>query len=399
MVGFMEVVVTGVGPVLPNCADRATLWSHLRDGASQLAFEPAPGGDGARWAVGRIRNFDPARWLDRLPRKHYERYQREQQLYLASLVSALADAGLDLGQVTRERLGLFDGTSRGAFDHWYERAQAERVAGPAGVYSERQLISGTTGQAANLGASMLGVRGPVYTFSNTCCAGAVAIGHALRELADGELDVALASGHDSALSAPIYHMYRAAGLISEEQKDARRAVRPWAGHSGNAFGEGAVTLVLETAEHARARGAVPLARLVAYRYGNNGAHPLSVDKEGGRAATLIAEALRRGERGPDDIGFVVGHGNGVAQSDRSEQLYMERIFGARAAAVPLLSVKPIYGHLLGGSSALNVAAAALLLHHKRPVSDDADDLATPAAGLSVSFGIGGHNSVILLERA
>jgi 3-oxoacyl-[acyl-carrier-protein] synthase II len=398
----MEVVVTGIGPMLPNCADRATLWSHLRDGASQLAFEPAPGtvpAEGARWAVGRIRDFDPARWLDRLPRKHYERYQREQQLYLASLLIALTDAGLDLGRVTRERVGLFDGTSRGAFDHWYERAHAERAAAPSTVYSERELIAGTTGQAASLGACLLGVRGPVYTFSNTCCAGSVAIGHALRELADGELDVALATGHDSALSAPIYHMYRAAGLLSEERSDARRAVRPFTGHSsGNAFGEGAITMVLESAEHARARGAVPLARLRGFRYGNNGAHPLSVDKEGGRAAALITQVLERAGVAADDIGFVVGHGNGVVQSDRSEKLYMERLFGARAAAVPLLSVKPIYGHLLGGSSALNVAAATLLLHHRRP-SRDGDDLAPPAAGLAVSFGIGGHNSVTLLERA
>src|SRR3954471_2434496 len=100
----MEVVVTGIGPMLPNCVDRATLWAHLRDGASQLGCEPAPGsaadsdGEGARWAVGRIRDFDPARWLDRLPRKHYERYQREQQLYLASLLIPLTDAGLDLGR-------------------------------------------------------------------------------------------------------------------------------------------------------------------------------------------------------------------------------------------------------------------------------------------------------------
>ena len=211
--------------------------------------------------------------------------------------------------------------------------------------------------------------------------------------------MALASGHDSALSAPIYHMYRAAGLLSEERSDARRAVRPFTGHaSGNAFGEGAVTLVLETTEHARARGAVPLAKLRGFRYGNNGAHPLSVDKEGGRATTLINELLARRGVSADDIGFVVGHGNGVPQSDRSEKLYMERVFGTRAAALPLLSVKPIYGHLLGASSALNVAAAALLLHHRRP-SRDGDDLTAPAAGLAVSFGIGGHNSVTLLERA
>ena len=87
----MEVVVTGIGPLLPNCADRHVLWGQLRDGQSQLRFETAPGG-GDRWPVGRIEPFEPERWLGRFPRTFYERYHREQQLYLASLVIGLGDA-------------------------------------------------------------------------------------------------------------------------------------------------------------------------------------------------------------------------------------------------------------------------------------------------------------------
>jgi hypothetical protein len=77
-----QVVVTGIGPMIANCADRHTLWAQLRDAASQLAFEPAPGGDGERWPVGRIHGFDPARWLSRFPRELYARYHREQQVTL-----------------------------------------------------------------------------------------------------------------------------------------------------------------------------------------------------------------------------------------------------------------------------------------------------------------------------
>jgi 3-oxoacyl-[acyl-carrier-protein] synthase II len=255
----------------------------------------------------------------------------------------------------------------------------------------------------------------VHTFSSTCCAGAVAIGHAWRELMLGEVDVALASGHDSSLAAPFYHMYRDAGLISEERDDARRALRPFVGHSRNVFGEGAVTLVLETRAHAEARGAEPLAALRGFKYGNNGGHPISVDAEGARVTALTRELLAHSGVARERIGFVVGHGNGVPQSDRSEELYMQRIFDDRVREVPLLSVKPIYGHLLGGSSALNVAAAALMLHHRwlaptinidaAAASGPVDHLATGGrptrepAGLSISYGIGGHNTVMLLERA
>jgi hypothetical protein len=121
----MEVVVTGIGPLLPNCADRGALWTHLREGLSQLTFEAAPGSDGAQWSAGRLGELEPARWLDRFPRKFYQRYSREQLIYLVSLVIALADAGLDLDGEPRERLALFDGTSRGNFDFWYDRVRAE----------------------------------------------------------------------------------------------------------------------------------------------------------------------------------------------------------------------------------------------------------------------------------
>lgn len=410
-----EVVVTGVGPLLANCSDRRTLWSQLCDGPSQLAFEPAPGDDGEIWPVGRVRDFDAARWLDRFPRRFYERYHREQLLYLASLVIALDDAGLDLAVVDRSRIGIFDGTSRGGFDDWYRRVRDEATTAARELYTRRELLIGTPGQAANLAASLLGVRGPVLTVNATCCSGAAAIAHACRELAHGDLEIALATGHDSALEVPIYRMYRDAGLLSAERNDARRAVRPFGDHGRNAFGEGAVTLVLETAEHAARRGAVPLAVLRGCKLGNGGGHPLHVDVEGARTASLIGDVLAAARIDRARVGFVVGHGNAVAQSDRSELAYMHRAFGPGAPEVPLVSVKPVYGHVLGASSALNVAAAVLMLHHgwlvptfnappasAAPAAPAIDHLAgggracDATAGLAVSYGLGGHSAVTLV---
>lgn len=407
----MDVVVTGIGPLLPGCGDRRALWAHLRDAAPQLVFEAAPGAADERWPVGRIHGFDPARWLDRFPRRYYERYHREQQVYLASLLIALTDAGIEIASVSSERTGLFDGTSRGNFDYWYERVRDEQRCRAGELYTRRELLIGTPGQSVSLAAGLLGIRGPAYTFNATCCSGAVAIAHACRELATGSLDLAIASGHDCALQGPLFHMYRDAGLLSAERDDPRRAIRPFVDHSRNAFGEGSVALVLETRKHAERRGATPLAAIGGLAYGNNGGHPLDVDREGGRAASLIADVLARAGVDRQSVGFVVGHGNGVEQSDRSELAYMQRVFGDRTD-VPLLSAKPIYGHLLGGSSALNVAAAALMLHHawvvptaNVPVGRSPIDHVTTGrpchatAGLAVSYGIGGHNAVTLLRRA
>jgi 3-oxoacyl-[acyl-carrier-protein] synthase II len=402
-----EVVVTGIGPLLANCTDRGTLWTQLCNGPSQLVFENAPGGDGERWAVGRIHGFQAKRWLGRFP--YYERYHREQQMFLASVMIAIDDADLDISTEARDRIGIFDGTSRGHFDYWYERVRTNER------YTRRELLTATPGQAANLAASLLGVRGPAYTFNVSCCSGAAAIGQACQAIQRGEVDIAFASGHDTALQAPIYQMYSEAGLLSAEREDARRAIRPFVEHSRNAFGEGAITLVLESRAHAVRRGATSLAAIDGFRLGNNGGHPLHVDAEGKRATSLISQVLADHGTPRDDIGFVVGHGNGVEQSDRSELSYMRRVFAERAPSVPLLSVKPIYGHLLGASSALNVAASILMLHHgwiiptlnidPARATGDIDHLAgggrqtTSRAGLAVSYGIGGHNAVTLIRSA
>src|SRR5262249_36241802 len=132
-------------------------------------------------------------------------------------------------------------------------------------------------------------------------------------------------------------MYRDANLISSESCIPGQAIRPYTGNSANACGEGAVTLVLETRDHAEARGASMLATITGYRYGNGGDHPTDVHFTGARPAQLIADVLEEGEMSAADLDFVVGHGNGVQVSDLSELNYMKRVFGQRTRDVPLIS--------------------------------------------------------------
>ncbi|HZH02682.1 MAG TPA: beta-ketoacyl synthase N-terminal-like domain-containing protein, partial [Myxococcaceae bacterium] len=266
-----EVVVTGLGVVLPNCDRRELFWQHLSQGQSQLTWEEDPSEPGRHLPMGRVKDFDPDRYFDgEIPAKHYRRYHREQQLYLASVILARRDARLQLSDVPPERVGIFSGTSRGNFAFWHERALRERELPVSELYGQRELMVGVPGQAANLAAAAFGIQGPTYTFNGTCSSGAIAIGHALREVQLGFVDVAFGTGHDCPLIAPLYQMYKKVELLSYEREDPRRAVRPFVGHSRNAFAEGAVTLVLENAEHARARGAPVLATLAGYQYGNTG---------------------------------------------------------------------------------------------------------------------------------
>ncbi|HEX2869849.1 MAG TPA: beta-ketoacyl synthase N-terminal-like domain-containing protein [Polyangiaceae bacterium] len=406
-----EVVITGVGALLPNCDNRETFWQQLRDGQSQMAIEPDPA-DGIPCAMGRVRDFECARYMDGIPARLYQGCHREQQLYLASVVQAARDAGLTLDDLPGVRTALFDGTSRGNFAHWYELIHHK--VHDASRFSPRDLNLGMPGQAVGLAAAILGVQGPTFTFNNSCASGVVAIGHAFRELQSGRIDVAFGTGHDAALIAPLYQMYRDAGLVSSERESPELAIRPYAGSSANAFGEGAVTLVLERREHAEARGAVPLAQVVAFRHGNGGEHPTDVDFSGGRPAQLLEQNLEEAGLTSAEVDFVLGHGNGVQASDISELNYMKRVFGRRTRDVPLISTKPIYGHTLGASSALNVAAAALMLHHdyvvptvrldERRVVHGFNHQANRGearplrSGFIVAYGIGGQNATLLMRK-
>jgi 3-oxoacyl-[acyl-carrier-protein] synthase II len=413
LVALQEVVVTGIGVILPRCDNRATFWDQLRHGLTQLSIELDPEDHQPR-PVGRIEEFSPVDYLSDIDVHLYRRCHREQLLYLCSVVQAAKDAGFQLSELAERRVGLFDGTSRGSMAYWYELVR-DKAAKPGTRFSVRDISAAMPGQAVGIAAAILGTQGPTYTFNGTCAAGAISIGHAFREVQLGHVDVAFGSGHDSALIEPLFQMYRDAGLMSREGSDPSLAIRPYTGHCRNAFGEGAVTVVVESARHARQRGAEPLARIAGYNYGNGGEHPTDVDFTGEHPARLARELLAESRLELGAIDFVLGHGNGVRASDISELNYMKRLFGARTRSVPLISTKPVYGHTLGASSALNVAAAALMLHHENTIPTIGIDTEAVVhgfthgerggesrplnAGLVVAYGIGGQNAVLALSRA
>ena len=403
-----DVAITGIGVVLPNCEDRSTLWDHLKHGRSQLRFDDRVGD---RLPVGIALQFDPGQHFADIPQRYYQRYPRQLQLYLASVLLAVKDAGVDLSSFGPERVGIFEGSARPFFQYWYEQIRSEHTRERR--YTKQHLMVGLPGQCGGIAASLLKLRGGVYSLTGACTSGAIATGLGCRELRDGALDLVLASGHDVPLVDPIFEMYGDAGLLSAERLDARRAIRPYGGGSTNAFGEGAITFVLERLDHARARGKRPLAVIAGFKHANLGDHPTGVDASGARSTELVGELLAATRHSVDEIDFVVGHGNAVTLSDQSEVRFMQRLFGNRASSVPLISTKPIYGHTMGASTSLNVAAAALMMHHGYLIPTINVDPHRPAAvftqpnvgaaramrlGLAMGYGLGGHCTALLLRR-
>jgi 3-oxoacyl-[acyl-carrier-protein] synthase II len=410
-VSLREVVVTGIGVILPNCDERTTLWAQLAGGETQVRPDALARHDAPGRMVGRIWDFDGARYLADLNPRHLAHCHREQQVYLASIAQAARDAGFEPGQMRGKRFGLFDGTSRSCFAHWYELFTQRAAGRPLTL---KDLSPGMPGQTVGMAAALFGLTGPSMTFNATCASGAVAIGSAFHQLQTGRADLIFATGHDTALVEPLFDMYRDAGLLSTELADPANAISPYTGHHGNVFGEGAITLVLETREHAEDRGAPLLAEVTGFRHENGGMHPTDVDFTAERPSHTIRTTLDDARTPLEEVDFVVGHGNGVRASDISELNYMKHVFGARSRQIPLLSTKPVYGHTLGASSALNAAAAALMLKHDYVIPTLGVDerrvvhgfnhqakvgMAKPLrSGVVVSYGIGGQNAVLTLSK-
>ncbi|MFK0202593.1 beta-ketoacyl synthase N-terminal-like domain-containing protein [Streptomyces lavendulae] len=406
-----DVVITGIGMVLPGCDSKEAFWRQLTQQECQLSLETDTGDDRTR-VVGRIRGFDAERYLRDVPHRYYGRCPRDVQLYLASVALARRDARLE--QCDATRTGLYDGTSRASFASWYDRIRRERDHPAPELYTRDELARETPGQAVGIAAALLGVEGPALTFTASCSSATVAMGHAFRDIATGAVDVAYAGGHEAALVAPLHLMYQEAGLCSPERQTPARAVRPWAGSTGNAFGEAAVTLVLEERERARRRGATLLADIAGYAYGNTGRHPTHVDVTGARPARVVRKLLHDTSTPLERVGFLVGHGNGVPASDTAELRMMHAVFGPYTPSVPLLSTKPLYGHSLGAAGAVSAAAATLMVRERRlfrtlnaPSEADAGGLgfgstdpipAKRLSGVCLSFGLGGHNAALLFRE-
>lgn len=408
MTAASDIVITGIGLVLPGCDDKATFWKQISSGDSQVTLGPDPVAEHLVMPAGRITGFDAPRSLAEIPEEFRTRYSYETKLYMASFLRARRDAGLVGADLDLHRVGLFGGCSRPTMPYLWDR-----IADGAD-FGRRDLMALTPTNALGFAASYLGVQGPTFMMVAACASSAAAADVAMMKLEAGGLDVAFVSGFELPLLKPLIAIYRNAGLLSEQRTNPRTALRAYVNHSGNVFGEAALTLVFETRAHAEKRGATPLARVVSTAYGNDGVHPLRVDPEGRRIQSLMREGLGRTGLATDDVDVVVGHGNGNEVSDLSEEAYMRGVFGERREAVPLVSIKPIHGHSLGCSGVVNIAAATMMIANDfvAPTINIDAAAARPGANYQanvgaarrverafcVTYGLGGHSAVTLLAK-
>lgn len=408
---FDPVLITGIGLVLPGVSDVDLFWKTIWSGQSSVSaigrFDSAAESLRVR-AAGEITGFDHTAFLPGLDEGHAAKYSREILIAMSAMASARDDAGLDLSTVDSRRVSVIQATSRGAQEWWLENG--ERGGNGA-------MLRGLASSAASLSAMYLDARGLVTTISAACVGAHHAVGLASRELRSGQSDVVFAGGHDFPLTPEVLRCFTGLGdgVISP---DLDQPVRPYsADRNGMVLGEGAVVLCLELASHARARGARAYASVLGFGALNEAAHPMRMDLTGRQTAELVRGVLSDAGRHPDEVGYFCGHGTATRANDLAESRTLRALYPKRHddALPPIGSNKPIFGHLLGASGAINIAATALMLQHQElaPTIDvtepdpecDHDHVADGPRrvgfdlAVSLTFAIGSQTSVVALGTA
>jgi 3-oxoacyl-[acyl-carrier-protein] synthase II len=269
--------------------------------------------------------------------------------------------------------------------------------------------------AAGMLAIRLGARGPNMALATACASGNNAIGEALEMIRRGAADVMIAGASEAALVPVAMAGMNVMTALSTRNDDPQTASRPFdKDRDGFLMGEGAGTLILESLEHARARGATILAEITGYGTTDD-AHHISAPAENGAGAAMAMKiALQNANLSTTDIGYINAHGTSTPLNDRSETAAIKTVFGEQAYNIPVSSTKSMTGHLLGASGAIEAVFCVLALrdeilpptiNYRTPDPEcDLDYVpneprrASPQHVMSNSFGFGGHNATLIFSR-
>jgi 3-oxoacyl-[acyl-carrier-protein] synthase II len=414
-----RVAVTGIGVVSPLGSERDLFWRECTAGESGIgaitlfdvsAFPVRIGGQ--------VRDVDIASVREAFPAAAKE---RDRKIFLGLVAAAEAiqnaalpgaawkEAQVHLG-VGLEAFFVEDLVPFGKDGHLSEALPAGIVSGPG-----RAALQTPLDRLAEIIGRVHGIRGPRYTHCAACAAGAQAIGQAFRELQHGQADVALAGAADSMLNPLGLGGFSLLRVLSTENDRPQRACRPFeASRKGTVLGEGAAFLVLESWEHARARGAHIYAEVLGYGASMDAYH-VTDPEPGGRGAVMsMKKAVRDAGLDVADIDAINAHGTGTPKNDWVEAQAISAVFGARAKAIPVSAIKSMTGHLIGASGAVEAAASVLTLAEGmlpptinmevRDVACDLDfvpNVSRRFSGntvLSNSFGFGGQNASLIFGK-
>ena len=401
-----------MGALSPLGESVEELWSGLVEGRSGIGpmtlCDPS---DFPCQVAGEVTGFDPRQFIDR---REARRMARFSQLAVVAAGLAIEDAGLDLSREDPERMGVVMGNGNGGFPTTEENARIlfERGGMRVSPFFIPMILPNMA--AANV-SRLYGLKGYTSTVITACAAGNQAIGDAVEAVRRGAAEVVLGGGCEAGISHLGLGGFNVIKALTRQNDPPERASRPFeATRDGFVPSEGAAILVLERLEHAIGRGARVLAEVVGYGVSSDAFHAVQPDEDGEGAARAMRWALEDAGIGPDEVSYINAHGTSTPKNDLVETLAIKKVFGERAAQVPISSTKSMIGHALGGAGAVEAVACVETIrngvihptiNYEEPDPDcDLDYVPNVAREqdvetvLSNSFGFGGQNACLVFRR-
>ncbi len=410
--GLHRVVVTGLGAITPIGNTVEEYLDGLTSGRNGVA--PITIFDASRHACrfgAEIKNFDPAKFLEPKESKRWDRFSK---FGVVAAKQALTDSGLIINEKNAARIGVIIGSGVGGLLTMESQAHVLADKGPSRVspFTVPMMIPN---MATGLAAIALGAKGPSSAVATACAAGSNAIGDAFRLLQLGKADAMICGGAEASITPLGVAGFASAKALSSRNDDPATASRPFdAERDGFVIGEGSGVLVLETLDHANARGAQIHAEIIGYGTTCDAHHITSPTPGGVGGAEAIRLALQDGSTNVDSIDYINAHGTSTSANDSNETSAIKTVLKDRAHQIPVSSTKSMTGHLLGGSGGIEAVACVLALRHgvipptinySNPDPNcDLDYVPNTAREqklnvvLSNSFGFGGHNVCLALRR-
>ena len=407
-----RVVVTGMGCISPVGNNVSDTWSAIlagKSGAGMITLFDASKHK-TRFAA-EVKGFDAVTFFGPREARKMDRFT---QFATVAALEALEHSGLKIDQANRDRVGILIGTGIGGIGTLLDQAEVlrERGADRVSPFLIPMMISDS---AAGMLAIRVGARGPNMAIATACASGNNAIGDAVETIRRGSADVMIAGGSEAALVSVAMAGMNVMGALSTRNDDPQSASRPFdRERDGFLMGEGAGILILESLEHAQARGANIFAELSGYGTTDDAHHISAPAENGAGAAMSMKMALENANLIVDDIGYINAHGTSTPLNDKSETAAIKTVFGEQAYAIPVSSTKSMTGHLLGASGAVEAVFSIMAIragvlpptiNYQTPDPEcDLDYVpneprkASPRHVMSNSFGFGGHNATLIFSR-
>lgn len=408
-----RVVITGMGAVTPLGLDVASTWENLiagKSGVSTLTTWDNSKHD-CRFAA-QVKDFEPRKHF--FNEKDARRADRYSQLAMASAKEAVKHAGIDPQQLQLDRIGALIGSGIGGIESLGNQDEILLHKGPSRI-SPFLIPMMISNMAAGLISMEFGFSGPNFAVATACATSNNCIGEGWRLIRDDEADIILAGGSEAACTPLGMSGFSAMKALSTRNDEPEKASRPFdRDRDGFVMGEGAAIVIIEELQHAKRRGAHILAELTGYGLTADAYHMTSPAPGGAGAVRAMQNSLKRAGVSVDKVDYINAHGTSTPVGDLAETEAIKAAFGAHAKKLPVSSTKSMTGHLLGAAGAAelifcikaienNILPPTINLDNPDPACDldyvphKAREARVDTA-MSNSFGFGGHNATLLVQR-